>query len=515
MSEDNSDRISGGKILALLAMCLTMLLIANDISAMNVALPSIERDFHSDISTMQWVINAYALFTAMTIVAGGALADMYGRRRIFFIGAVIFAVMSFVGGIATSDYMLIGARALMGIGGALLWPSVLGITFDLLPRNKAALAGGLIIGAAGLGQAIGPVVGGTLTQYLSWRWIQYINIPIAVSAMGIAWWQVKESHISSIRKRIDIPGIIALSLGLVLLLFALDQANSWGWTDWRILLSFAISALSIILFVFIERAAGDNALIPSEIIQNRKFISSCVAVSLIMPTFFVSLLYLPQLMQKLLNFSVMSAGLGLLPMMIFYASFSFLQGRLNEKLGAKVIISLGALCVMVGAFLLSRVTSGFTYQSLIPGMVVIGLGMGLFLSSNVTAGVSSLDPSRASLAGGLLFMFQIAGGALGLGLTTTLFVSSSRSVLESDLADAGLHLSGEELGMAEGLLSGTESSATLLNQIGYENADKITSIVSDAFLSGIKSGFLLDSLLAIAGFVIVVMYVGSKLKSKN
>jgi hypothetical protein len=112
-------------------------------------------------------------------------------------------------------------------------------------------------------------------------------------------------------------------------------------------------------------------------------------------------------------------------------------------------------------------------------------------------------------------MFQIAGGALGLGLTTTLFVSSSRSVLESDLDDAGLHLSGEELNMAEGLLSGTESSATLLNQIGYENADKITSLVSDAFLSGIKSGFLLDSLLAIAGFVIVVMYVGSKLKSKN
>ncbi len=211
----------------------------------------------------------------------------------------------------------------------------------------------------------------------------------------------------------------------------------------------------------------------------------------------------------------MAAGFGLLPIMFVYASFSFIQGRIYERLGAKTVVSLGAICIVIGAFLLSRVESGFTYQSLIPGMVVMGLGMGLFLSSNVTAGVGSLDPSRSSLAGGLLFMFQIAGGALGLGVTTTLFVSSSRSTLQCDLTEKGLNLSGEELGMAEGLLSGTESSATLLNQIGYENADKIRSAVSDAFLSGVKSGFLLDSLLALLGFVIVVMYVGGKLRSKK
>ncbi len=134
------------------------------------------------------------------------------------------------------------------------------------------------------------------------------------------------------------------------------------------MLSFAISAVSIILFVFIERAAGENALIPPEVIKNRKFISSCVAVSLIMPTFFVSLLYLPQLMQKLLNFSVMAAGFGLLPIMFVYASFSFIQGRIYERLGAKTVVSLGAICIVIGAFLLSRVESGFTYQSLIPGM---------------------------------------------------------------------------------------------------------------------------------------------------
>jgi MFS family permease len=173
MSETTANQITGGTILALMAMGLSVLVISIDISAMNVALPSIERDFDSDISTIQWVINAYALFTGMMLVTGGRLADMYGRRKVFLIGVTIFAATSFIGGIARNDYWLIGARALMGIGGALMWPSILGITYDLLPRDKAGLAGGIIIGAAGLGQAIGPIVGGSLTQFLGWRWIQF------------------------------------------------------------------------------------------------------------------------------------------------------------------------------------------------------------------------------------------------------------------------------------------------------------------------------------------------------
>jgi EmrB/QacA subfamily drug resistance transporter len=512
VSQQNPEQITVGTGLAIAGMCLSMFIIANDISAMNVALPSIEKDFDTDISTVQWVINAYALFTAMSLVAGGRLADMYGRRKVFFIGTGIFASMSFLGGIAQDVYWLIAARALMGIGGSLIWPSVLGITFDLLPKSKAGLAGGLIIGAAGLGQAVGPITGGALTELLSWRWIQYINVPISALAITIAWTEVRESAVAHSIKKIDYAGILTLSAGLLLLLFALDQANSWGWTDWRIILSFTASAVFIILFIFIERAMKEDALTPPDLFTNRRFIASCAAVAFVMPTFFVSLLFLPQLMQKLLKFSVLDAGLGLLPMMVLYASFSFIQGKLSEKFSQKAVISLGAFCVMTGVFLLSRIEADFTYLSLVPGMCVIGLGLGLFLSSNVAAAVASLDPSRSSLAGGLVLMFQIAGGALGLGITTAYFVASSRVELKSELAREGLNLSSGQLETVQGVLSGAQSAKALLSSFGHEAASTIMEAVPDAFVSGITHGFMLDALLGLAGFLVALFYVAGRLR---
>ena len=185
--------IDRGTVFTLIAMGLSTIIIGADFSAMNVALPEIQRSFGSKLGVIEWVINAYALVFGVLIVTGGRLADMFGRRRIFFIGTAIFASMSFMGGIAQTDYWLIGARALMGIGGAMMWPSILGITFAALPDNKAGLAGGIILGAAGLGQAIGPIWGGVLTELLSWRWIQFINLPIAASAVLITWLEVHQS----------------------------------------------------------------------------------------------------------------------------------------------------------------------------------------------------------------------------------------------------------------------------------------------------------------------------------
>src|SRR5688500_7541399 len=162
---------------ALAALGISIVLMAQDFSALNVALPSIERDLDTDLSTVQWVINAYALVFAVLIVTGGRLADQFGRRRVFLTGAAVFAVTSLLAGLAPTPLLLIGARALMGIGAALMWPAVLGMAFAVLP-GKAGLAGGLVIGAAGIGQAIGPISGGALTEFLSWRWVQYVNVPL-------------------------------------------------------------------------------------------------------------------------------------------------------------------------------------------------------------------------------------------------------------------------------------------------------------------------------------------------
>jgi len=186
-----TDKRDRGTVLALAAMAVAVLVIANDFTALSVALPSIEVDLHTDLSTVQWVINAYALVFGVLIVTGGRLADMFGRRRMFVVGAGIFAGFSVLGGVAPDDLWLIGCRAAMGIGGALMWPAILGMTFALLPASRAGLAGGLIMGAAGFGNAIGPLLGGVLTDELSWRWIFFLNLPIAAFAVWVTLRAIK------------------------------------------------------------------------------------------------------------------------------------------------------------------------------------------------------------------------------------------------------------------------------------------------------------------------------------
>ena len=181
--ESSSRSTASFPVMPLVAMGLGVLILANDFSALNVALPQIEKDFDAQVSTVQWVVNAYALVFGMLIVAGGRLADIFGRRRIFFTGAAIFTAFSILGGAAQSIEWLIAARCLMGIGGALMWPAILGMTYAALPEDKAGLAGGLILGAAGLGNVIGPLLGGALTDLESWRWIFFANVPIAAFAV--------------------------------------------------------------------------------------------------------------------------------------------------------------------------------------------------------------------------------------------------------------------------------------------------------------------------------------------
>src|SRR5919106_4548184 len=237
-----ADRLDRTTTLAMVAMGLAVLIIANDFTALSVALPDMESDLHSDLTTVQWVINGYALVFGVLIVTGGRLADIYGRRNIFFIGAAIFAVFSLVGGLGPNIGWVLACRALMGVGGAMMWPAILGMTYAILPESKAGLAGGLILGAAGFGNAAGPLIGGFLTDTLSWRWVLFLNLPIAAIACYATWREIPEDTPSG-RERIDYPGIATLTVGLVSLLIALDQVTAWGWSDPRILVLFGLCAL--------------------------------------------------------------------------------------------------------------------------------------------------------------------------------------------------------------------------------------------------------------------------------
>ncbi|MCG8547172.1 MAG: MFS transporter, partial [Alphaproteobacteria bacterium] len=225
-------------------------------------------------------------------------------------------------------------------------------------------------------------------------------------------------------ERIDYGGTAILTLGLFALLLALDMGVDRGWTDPLILFLFGLGAVSLIGFGFIENRVGDTALVPDSVMKNLTFAMATLTTLMIAAVFFGALLYLPQFMTKTLGFSAMDSGAGLLPMMLTFALVSFVVGRVYEILGAKLMVSVGAALLAGGMFLLTTIQPDTTYAELVPGMVVLGIGIGIFYSSVTTAGVTALDPSQSSLAGAIIYMANVAGGAIGLGLNTAIVVSA-------------------------------------------------------------------------------------------
>jgi EmrB/QacA subfamily drug resistance transporter len=500
-------RLAPGTTMALVAMGLGVLVIANDFTALNVALPAIEEDFDVDVGTAQWVINAYALTFGMVIVTGGRLADIFGRRRIFFIGSAIFAGFSVLGGAAPDAGWLIATRVGMGIGGALMWPAILGMTFAALPASRAGLAGGIILGVAGIGNALGPLLGGLLTDELSWRWIFFLNVPIAALAVAVTAANVHQPAPGAQERKIDYAGIASLSAGLLLLLLALDQSADWGWADWRVIAMLALSTGLIIAFGVIEPRMGRAALVPSDIAANRRFTSACVTVLLMSAVFFSVVLYVPQLMEKLLDYTALEAGVGMLPMLATFAVVAFFAGRLYERIGGRPVIVTGTACLALGPFLLSLFEADSSYGTLVPGLIVTGLGVGLFYPSITTAAVTALDPERSSLAGGIVYMFQIAGGAIGLGLTTAIFTTRSEDKLAAEAAEAGSDLTAHQIAVLHGDLAGTDAAAVALQQLPSNAVDTIRRLVGESFVLGVQTSFRVVAAIALAGLVIAVFFV--------
>jgi EmrB/QacA subfamily drug resistance transporter len=493
--------------MALVAMCLGVLVIANDFTALNVALPAIERDFDVDVSTVAWVINAYALTFGMAIVTGGRLADIFGRRRIFFVGAGLFAGFSLLGAFAQSAPQLIAMRVGMGVGGALMWPAILGMTFAALPPARAGLAGGLILGAAGLGNALGPLVGGTLTELLSWRWIFLLNVPIAALAVGVTWAKVHQAAVGDGEREIDYRGIASLSIGLLLVLLALDQSSDWGIGDLRVIAMLGAGIALVVVFAFIEPRIGERALIPSDVIGNRGFAAACLAVLLMSAVFFTTVLYAPQLMQKILGYSPLRAGVGMLPLLAIFAAVSFAAGSLYERIGGRRVIVAGAACIALGPFLLSLFGAGSQYPALLPGLIVTGLGIGLFYPSITTAAVTALDAARSSLAGGVVYMFQIAGGAIGLGLTTAVFTARSEDRVAADAAELGIDLTDRQASLIHGVLAGTDSGRAAFAEFRPAVAERLLEVVRDSFAAGVQAGLRVAAGAALLGLVIAVLFV--------
>ncbi len=416
------ERLGGTAVLTIAALSLGIFTVANDFTALSVAVPRIEQDLDTTLNRAQWVVNGYTVVFGVLIVTAGRLADVLGRRRVFLVGAAVFGVFSLLGGLAPDIRLLIAARAAMGVGGAMMWPSVIGMIYGIVPAARSGLAGGIVIGVAGLGNSVGPLLGGALTELASWRWIFFVNVPVALLASLVVHRTVPESRAPT-RGRIDYPGIATLSAAVVLVLVALDLGSGSGFDSVAVVTMLVLGLLLLPVFVLIQRRRGDDALVPRRVMSSPVFTGAVLSVVCMGTVLFGILLYVPQYLEKDLGWGAFAAGAALLPLQAVFAAVSFAAGPLYHRIGGRVVVVAGAACMTVGAALLA-VLLGRGYPPLVPGLVVTGVGIGLYFSAITTTAITAVEPDDASLAGGVVYMGNVAGGSVGLGVNTAVVLAA-------------------------------------------------------------------------------------------
>ncbi|MGI9533429.1 MAG: MFS transporter, partial [Thermodesulfobacteriota bacterium] len=352
-------------ILTFIAMGIGIFVIAADIIAINVALPVVEKDFKINLGTVEWIINGYLLAFAMLMVTAGRLADMYGRKKIFLLGLVLFAAASLIGGLSQGAGLLISMRVLQGAGAAFMWPAIIGICYASVAENQKGYAMGLVFAVAGFGNAVGPLYGGLLTEFLSWRWVLFVNVPLAVLAGIITYFVVTAQSTESEERGIDYIGILTISITIIALLLALDQSTSWGWLSLKTTGLIVVSLIFLFLFVKFEKKQ-DCALIPSDVMNNSGFMVYCIIMATFIPTFFSLFLYLPQYLEKFKNYTPIEAGAGLVPMLLTYSLISPFSGKIYNKLGPRMTIFAGMILTSIGTYciVLFGLGSGIIYMFL-------------------------------------------------------------------------------------------------------------------------------------------------------
>jgi EmrB/QacA subfamily drug resistance transporter len=410
------------KWLTLGCVAFALFMVMLDNTVVNVALPSIQRDLGIGLSELQWTVNAYALTFAVLMLTGGKLADFLGRRRVFIAGLAVFTASSLACGLATSGEMLIAARTVQGIGAALMMPATLSIISATFPVHQRGLAIGIWAGVSAMALAIGPLVGGLLTQHIDWSWIFFINVPIGVLAIVAASFLIRESRDTSADQRLDIPGLLTSGIALFALTFALIEANDYGWTSPTILSLFAVTGVSLVAFVLLElhqRAPMlDLALFRSGTFAGANIVALLVFLAMFGVFFFVSLY-----VQGILGYSAVQAGAMFLPMTVLIMFVAPIAGKLSDRLGSRWLIVAGMAFLVAHLLLLSNLDVDSTFWNILPALILGGFGMGLTMTPATAAAIGSVPVAKAGIGSGVLNTFRQVGGALGIAVMGAIVAS--------------------------------------------------------------------------------------------
>jgi EmrB/QacA subfamily drug resistance transporter len=422
-SARSPSRVNPNAVLAVVAFAQFMVVL--DATIVNVTLPTIKRDLGFSEQNLSWIVNAYTLTFGGFLLLGGRAADRLGRRRMFVAGTALFLGASLVCGLSQSEGMLLAARAVQGMGGALVSPAALSIILTTFAegaeRNRALAVWGAI---AGVGGASGLLLGGALVEAISWRWVFFVNVPIGAIVLVLTPLFVPESRADAARRGFDAVGALTVTLGTTVLVFTLIKATSWSWGSGRTIAGLAIAAALIAAFLLIEQRTRDP-LVPLRIFSNRSLSSADLTMLLVAAALFGMFFFCTLYLQQVLGYNALKTGVAYLPFPISLITASALAAQAVNRFGAKPVTVAGLLATTVGFVLLTRVSvHGDYFKEVLPSLVIIALGMGLAFVSITIAATSDVAAADAGLASGLLNTTQQVGGSLGLAILST--VSTSR-----------------------------------------------------------------------------------------
>jgi EmrB/QacA subfamily drug resistance transporter len=483
--------------LALAVIATAQLMVVLDATIVNVALPHIQTALHFSGSNLEWVVNAYALAFGGLLLLGGRSGDLLGRRRIFIFGILLFSLASLLGGFATSQEWLLGARVLQGIGGAFAAPtalSLIAVTFpEGPPRNRAM---GVYAAMSVAGGAVGLIAGGLLVQYLNWRWVFFVNVPIGLVLALLATRVLPESE--RLRGAFDLPGAITGSLGLAALVYGLSSAGTSPngvshWGDTKVIVSLVAAAVLLVTFAFIE-VRSKHALVPMRVLRSRDrsgayLIMLCVGTALFGMFFFLTLF-----VQNVWGYSALKTGVAYLPMVGMIMVASGVASQLVNRIGARPLMIAGSATATGGMFWLSRITENSHYASgLLGPMLVTAAGLGLIFVPLSLVALSKVGDSDAGVASSLLNTGQQVGGSIGLAILGTVAWSAVSNSIHSQAAAAAQH--------ATAHLSGPKAAA-------------LQKAMSDhALATGFSKGYLVSA--GIAALALIITLVAIRVKKSD
>jgi EmrB/QacA subfamily drug resistance transporter len=394
-----------------------------DNTVVNVALPSIRKDLGIGISELEWVVNAYALTFGVLLLSGGKLADMLGRRRIFIAGLVIFTASSLWCGLAGGAASLIAARTVQGIGAALMNPATLSIITATFPPRLRGTAIGIWAGVSALALAIGPLVGGLLTQDINWSWIFFINIPVGVIGVVAARLFIDESKDTSHEQRLDLPGLVTSAIGLFALIYGLIETNTHAWGSTRVLSLFAIALVALVAFVLLELRQR-IPMLDLSLFRNATFSGANTVMFLVGLAMFGIFFYNSLFLQNVLGYGAIKTGATFLPMTVLIIFVAPVAGRVSDRIGPRWLMGSGMTLLAVSLLIFGTLGRTASFWNLLPGLLVGGVGMAVTMAPTTAAAMGSVPVDKAGVGSAVINSMRQIGGSLGIAIMGALVATA-------------------------------------------------------------------------------------------